>query len=461
VHGPRGQRFPEVGQLTSLIRPISDIEFGASLPGPNPLTSHSPIRHHGVDMPTVLSISASPQPASRTHALLTHVNQRLSTAGHNVRTLQVRELPAIALLGGDATHPELTAAIHAVRDADALVVVTPVYQSAYSGLLKLFLDLLPQFALRGKTVLPLAVGGSVAHVLAVDYALRPVLATLGAAHVTPGWFVPSGHIRVYRDGGVLLDPASLTPITQITDGFLAALSGDRSALRPERVDATAGSRVSPEVGSAPAVVESAHLEVSRVDPGDPRLRPLKIDLAIEYGTRYGQESAQTLLTEVSSTDFTEPHGAFLLLAECGETIAGGAVRRDNKVTAEVMWVWTAIRHRRRGLGRRLMAELEAVAAQLGYRRIHLSMGTRQPEARDLCLATGYTPWFDLTVDPEIIGPLRFSKELADDKQQAPWHATSETCSPPHHEDRLVRQQSATFLGPGARRHLHSRSVNNV
>lgn len=172
-------------------------------------------------MSTVLSISGSPQPVSSTHALLTHVNRRIAGAGHTVTILPVRTLPAAPLLVGDLTHPAIIEAIAAVRAADALVVATPVYQSAYSGLLKVFLDLLPQFALRGKTVLPLATGGSSAHVLAVDYALRPVLSALGAAHVTPGWFVPSAHIRVFPDGGVLLDAASLAPIAQVTDEFLA------------------------------------------------------------------------------------------------------------------------------------------------------------------------------------------------------------------------------------------------
>jgi len=63
------------------------------------------------------------------------------------------------------------------------LVATPIYKAAYSGLLKSFLDLLPQDGLRGKTVLPLATGGSTAHLLALDYALKPVLGALGARHI--------------------------------------------------------------------------------------------------------------------------------------------------------------------------------------------------------------------------------------------------------------------------------------
>jgi FMN reductase len=126
-------------------------------------------------MATFLSISASPQAISSTHAVLSHVNRRLVAAGHTVRTLPVRELPPGPLLAADSSDPEIAEAIEAVAGADALVVATPVYQAAYSGLLKVFLDVLPQFAFRGKSVLPIVTGGSPAHVLAVDYALRPIL----------------------------------------------------------------------------------------------------------------------------------------------------------------------------------------------------------------------------------------------------------------------------------------------
>ena len=45
-------------------------------------------------------------------------------------------------------------------------MATPIYKASYSGVLKAFLDLLPQFAFGGKVVLPLLTGGTAAHVLA-------------------------------------------------------------------------------------------------------------------------------------------------------------------------------------------------------------------------------------------------------------------------------------------------------
>ncbi len=202
-------------------------------------------------MSSVLSISASPQLVSSTHALLTHVNRRVAGAGHDVRTLLVRELPAQALLSADISDPAIAEAAAAVANADAIIVATPVYQAAYSGLLKVFLDLLPQFAFRGKAVLPIVTGGSPAHVLAVDYALRPVLANLGAAHIGQGWFVPSSHIRQFADGGVLIEPVSLAPIAQVTDEFLDTLARHVAPSPiPVRVDSAGGQRVSPVAGDS-------------------------------------------------------------------------------------------------------------------------------------------------------------------------------------------------------------------
>ena len=345
-------------------------------------------------MSSVLSISASPQVVSSTHALLTHVNRRVAGAGHDVRTLLVRELPAQALLSADISDPAIAEAVAAVAAADAIIVATPVYQAAYSGLLKVFLDLLPQFAFRGKAVLPIVTGGSPAHVLAVDYALRPVLANLGSAHIGQGWFVPSSHIRQFADGGVLIEPISLAPSRRSpTNSSTPWPAHGAASPLPVRVDSAGGQRVSPVAGDP-------DLQVHRVAVGDPRLEPLLADLIVEYGTRYGRPSEYTQLTEVPQSDFLQPDGVFLILQEDGVTIAGGALRRYDAITAEVKRVWTSHRHRRRGLARRVMAELEAAALTLGYTRIHLTTGPRQPEARNLYLAAGYTPRFDVAADPE-------------------------------------------------------------
>jgi FMN reductase len=175
-------------------------------------------------MATVLSLSGSPSATSRTARLLRHLDARLADQGHTVLPLDVRTLPAEALLRADTGHPALAEAADLFARADGVVIGTPIYKAAYSGLLKALLDVLPQFALTGKTVLPLATGGTPAHVLAIDYALRPVLTSMGAEHIVQGWFVLDRHITVDATGGVSVEPATQEALHRVVDQFSDALA---------------------------------------------------------------------------------------------------------------------------------------------------------------------------------------------------------------------------------------------
>ena len=156
---------------------------------------------------SILLIAASPSPRSRSGALLAAASERLLHLGLTPQTLRLRDLPAEPLLHADFDHAGIQRAIQAVAEARVIVLSTPIYKAAYSGLLKVFLDLLPQDGLKGKTVWPLATGGSLAHLLALDYALLPVLASLGArAHIDSVFATdsqltrePDGSYRVGED----------------------------------------------------------------------------------------------------------------------------------------------------------------------------------------------------------------------------------------------------------------------
>ncbi|KOX06069.1 NADPH-dependent FMN reductase [Streptomyces sp. NRRL B-1140] len=179
-------------------------------------------------MATILSVSGSPSASSRTSRLLRHLDKRLAAQGHHVIPLDVRTIPAEALLGADFRHPAIVQTTELFARADGVVIGTPVYKASYSGVLKALLDLLPQYALTGKTVLPLATGGSVAHVLAIDYALRPVLSSMGADHIVQGWFTLDQHLTAHEDGSLTVAPDASEALDQVVDQFSAAL--DRTPL---------------------------------------------------------------------------------------------------------------------------------------------------------------------------------------------------------------------------------------
>ncbi|MFE4860335.1 NADPH-dependent FMN reductase [Streptomyces sp. NPDC056670] len=170
-------------------------------------------------MPTILAVSGSPSPVSSTHQVLGLAADRLAGRGHRVETLAVRTLPAAELLGADLSHPQLAAAAAQFERADAVVLATPVYKAGCSGLLKAFLDALPQFALAGKVVLPLATGGSLAHVLALDYGLRPVLMSMKPRAVSESFFVHAGGIRKGPCGFAGLEPDTQALLHEATDHF--------------------------------------------------------------------------------------------------------------------------------------------------------------------------------------------------------------------------------------------------
>ena len=87
--------------------------------------------------------------------------------------------------------PALETAINTVVSADALIVVTPIFSTSYSGLFKSFIDVLDPDALTGKPVLIGANAGTARHSLAIDYAIRPLFAYLHAETVSTGVFAAS------------------------------------------------------------------------------------------------------------------------------------------------------------------------------------------------------------------------------------------------------------------------------
>ncbi|HEY2512522.1 MAG TPA: NADPH-dependent FMN reductase [Polyangiaceae bacterium] len=151
-------------------------------------------------MANILCILGSPSAPSRTAFMADYVVEQLGRAGHAVETLVLRDLPAEDLVKARMNAPEIAKAIAQVESAQAVIVATPIYKAAYSGLLKTFLDLLPQFGLQDKAILTLATSGGPAHVMAIDYALRPVLMSLGAHHVEPSWVIMEQGISKQQDG---------------------------------------------------------------------------------------------------------------------------------------------------------------------------------------------------------------------------------------------------------------------
>jgi FMN reductase len=124
----------------------------------------------------------------------------------------------------------LADAVAVVRDADALIVVTPIFSASYSGLFKSFFDVLEDGTLEGKPVLVAATAGTARHSLALEFALRPLFAYLRASVVPTAVFAasedfgvagPSGSLstRVERAARELADAVHGQPPSGAVDPF--------------------------------------------------------------------------------------------------------------------------------------------------------------------------------------------------------------------------------------------------
>jgi FMN reductase len=174
-------------------------------------------------MPLIVTITGSPSASSRTAALAQHVALQLAAHGFDLASINVRDLPAGDLLTARTESPALAAALALVARADGLVIATPIYKASYTGAIKAFLDVFPHLGLAGKIVLPLATGGTLAHVLALDYALRPVLAALGNPLVTAGLFVHDKTLAA-TDRGVAIDADVERRLVGVVEEFAATVT---------------------------------------------------------------------------------------------------------------------------------------------------------------------------------------------------------------------------------------------
>ena len=170
-----------------------------------------------------------------------------------------------------------------------------------------------------------------------------------------------------------------------------------------------------EAATAAAHPEAASLAVRIVHPDDALARPLLADLEREYDARYGVavfgEPAIVEITRYPVEAFAAPSGAFLVLLHRGVPISGGAFMRYGERTAEFKRIWTRSDHRGQGLAKVVLRELEARARVLGYERVYLTTGPRQPEAVALYLGSGYTALYDPAIPAEEIGAPPFEKDL--------------------------------------------------
>jgi FMN reductase len=126
--------------------------------------------------------------------------------------------------------PDLQAVIDAVLRSDGLIAVTPIFSASYSGLFKVFFDVVERDAFGGKPVLIAATGGTARHSLALEHAVRPLFAYLNAAVVPTAVYAAT---EDWGGSGVAADGTLVVRIDRAAQELSAAMV---ARVAPARVD---------------------------------------------------------------------------------------------------------------------------------------------------------------------------------------------------------------------------------
>jgi len=115
--------------------------------------------------------------------------------------------------------------------------------------------------------------------------------------------------------------------------------------------------------------------------------PLVLELLDDLAQRYGGPDPD----EPSPEDLAPPHGIFFVAWLDDDAIGCGGLRRYADGVGEIKRMYTRASARRVGVGRTILAAVEHRALEVGYERLVLETGTKQPEAIELYRSFGYEP----------------------------------------------------------------------
>ena len=163
-------------------------------------------------------VVGNPRPGSRTRRAAEAVAiavGRLGRRADRMVSIDTLELAELAPELFAPASPRVEAAMETVTAAHVVVVASPTYKAAYTGLLKAFLDRFSSTALAGVVGVPVMMGGAQIHALAVEVHLRPVLVELSLTCPTRGLFIVE---------------AELDQLDATVDAWLAAHEQPLSAL---------------------------------------------------------------------------------------------------------------------------------------------------------------------------------------------------------------------------------------
>jgi len=201
--------------------------------------------------------------------------------------------------------------------------------------------------------------------------LSRLLAALRADGLVEVVAAADGRVRTVR----------LTPAGAAERGELDRRSDDLAAGILAPLDESQRDRLVAAMGEVERLLIASMVRVAPAEPDQPEARACLDAYAAELAARF-----DTGFDPARSNPF---EGALLLVATLhAEAVGCGALRLHDSY-AEVKRMWVAPTVRGLGLGRRLLAELEATAAARGVRALRLETNEALTEAIALYRSAGY------------------------------------------------------------------------
>lgn len=135
------------------------------------------------------------------------------------------------------------------------------------------------------------------------------------------------------------------------------------------------------------MMESDDFRIEAADIDSPVGAPLVRAQWRELMARYGVP--ETTTDDLAADHLAPPDGVFVVAWDGTAAVGCGGVRRHDDTTGEIKRMYVTPDARRRGVSRAVLRALEVRARALGYTRLVLETGTKQPEAIALYESEGY------------------------------------------------------------------------
>jgi DNA-binding MarR family transcriptional regulator/GNAT superfamily N-acetyltransferase len=200
----------------------------------------------------------------------------------------------------------------------------------------------------------------------------------------------SGFVRVRpsaADGRVRT--ASLTAAGRRERELLDRRSDELAESLLAPLSQTQRERLVAAMGEVERLLTAGLVRIDVVDPETPAATYCLGEYYAEIGRRFEGGFDHTISLAATPEQLRAPAGLFVVAFLHGEPVGSGALKFHGRKPAELKRMWVAPQARGLGLGRRLLAELEKLAAEHGVRTLRLETNKSLVEAIALYRSSGW------------------------------------------------------------------------